>query len=122
MHRWIILSDAQMISAENKTCSSEKGVPITQPFRSDLCLILPSTRTPGLDREDISCWTEQGKLVDGASPEPEKELEEEATFQRAFFFGHSGCLPAEDSVPTVTKCSAVLLLTSIAADQALSHS
>jgi len=36
-----------------------------------VCLVLPTARTRGLDREDISCWTEQGKLVD-VSPEPDK--------------------------------------------------
>lgn len=125
MHRQIIVSNAQFISAENKIRllveAVENPLHRAEPLRSRLCPVLPAwehlavTGRASLDGcSKTSYWMHFLSLRSDRKMRPHFiEL----------FLGHCECLPAEDkalSVSTAAMRRSDVLLTAIAADQALS--
>lgn len=127
VHRWIIVSNAQFILAENKIRFPAEAVecPLhrAQPFRSHPCVLCCpawehlalTERASPVGRSKATWWMHFPSLRSGRKMMP-RFIE--------LVLGHCGCLPAEDeplSVSTAAmKHSDALLLTPIAADQALS--
>lgn len=107
VHRWIIVSDAQVISTENKirliVQKMEYQLHSTQSFGSDLSVLycpgwehLASTEKMSLvGQSKVSWWMHLLSLRSDWKVRP---------LSRELVLRHSGCLPADDKPLSVSIC------------------